>query len=258
LGVGTEALAAKAIGIRADTPVIGIGPGPTFPGTGAQGFAVEGIPAVLTLEQALQQIACPTTRLAGMPTVFLQLLLHRGEHRGFDDGGHRDVNPVWGRHIIVRRGPPWLQRSAPLRPQFGAQRPLPGLPEGRTAHIRRIFQYRPDHTPFPHEAACARPLARLHEPATDVADGQSLTADPLEDLVNHAGLIRDEVIACVAPTGMLADVAVAIGGATEHIDRPHPGRVEFAPSVAFDNLGPFILGHHPLHLEQQIIFRATP
>jgi hypothetical protein len=120
LGVGTEALTAKAIGIRADTPVIGIGPGPTFPCAGTQGFAVEGIPAVLTLEQALQQIAGPTTRLAGVPAVFLQLLLHRGEHRGLDDGGHRDVNPVWGRDIIVRCGPPWQQRSAPLRPQFGA------------------------------------------------------------------------------------------------------------------------------------------
>jgi hypothetical protein len=34
--------------------------------------------------------------------------------------------------------------------------------------------------------------------------------------------------------------------------------MEFAPAVAFENLGPFILGHHPLHLEQQIIFRAPP
>jgi hypothetical protein len=36
-GVGTEALAAKAIGIHADTPVIGLGPGPTLPCTGTQG-----------------------------------------------------------------------------------------------------------------------------------------------------------------------------------------------------------------------------
>jgi hypothetical protein len=258
LGVGTEAVAAKAIRIRADIAVIGLGPGPTFPCTGTQGFAVEGIPAVLTLTQALQQIACPTPGLAGMPAVFLHLLLHCGEHRGLDDGGHRDVHPVWGRDIIVRRSPPWLQRSAPLRPQFGAQRPLPGLPKGRAAHIRRIFQDCPDHTPLPSEAACARPFARLHEPATDVADRTSLTAAPREDLVDHTGLIRDEVIVCVAPTVMLGDGAVALWRATEHLDRPHPGRMEFAPSVAFNHLGPFVLGHHPWHLEPQSIFRATP
>jgi hypothetical protein len=50
LGVRTEAVAPKAIGIRADTPVIGIGPGTPFPGAGTQGFAVEGIATVLTLE----------------------------------------------------------------------------------------------------------------------------------------------------------------------------------------------------------------
>jgi len=101
LGVGTEALAAKAIGIRADTPGIRISPGPTFPGTGTQRLAVEGIAAVLTLEQALEQIACATLRLSGMTAVFLPLLLHRGEHLGLDNSGHGDVQPVWGRHIIV-------------------------------------------------------------------------------------------------------------------------------------------------------------
>ena len=62
----------------------------------------------------------------------------------------------------------------------------------------------------------------------------------------------------MAPTVMLVDVAVAVRRATEHIDRSLTGRVEFAPAMAFENLGPFVLGHHPLHLEQQIIFWALP
>jgi hypothetical protein len=102
------------------------------------------------------------------------------------------------------------------------------------------------------------PFARLHEPSTDVADGAPLAANPLEDLADHAGLIGDEVIARMAPAGMLVDVAVTIGRATEHVDQPHTGRVEFAPPVAVEDLGPFIFGHHPLHLEQQLIFRAVP
>jgi hypothetical protein len=40
----------------------------------------------------------------------------------------------------------------------------------------------------------------------------------------------------------------------------HPGtrRMQLAPAMAFDNLGAFILRHHPLALEQEIIFRAAP
>jgi len=33
--------------------------------------------------------------------------------------------------------------------------------------------------------------------------------------------------------------------------------MSFPATMAFDNLGPLILGPHPLHLEQQIIFRAA-
>src|SRR5262245_11328025 len=105
-----------------------------------------------------------------MATVFFQLLLHRGKHLGLDDGGHGDMNPVWRWYIIVRHGVSWLQRTPPLRPQFRAQRPLPGLSKGRTAHIRWIFQDGPDHTPFPHETAGARPFARLHHAAADLTD----------------------------------------------------------------------------------------
>jgi hypothetical protein len=56
---------------------------------------------MLALEQALQQIAGPTPRLAGMPAVFLQLLLHGSKDRGLHNGGDRKMNPVSGRDIIV-------------------------------------------------------------------------------------------------------------------------------------------------------------
>jgi hypothetical protein len=94
LGVGTEAVAAKAIRLRADTPVIRISPGPPFPGAGTQGGAVEGRATGLTLAYAWPEITCPTPRLAGMPAVFLPLLLHRGEPFGVDHGGHGNVPPV--------------------------------------------------------------------------------------------------------------------------------------------------------------------
>jgi hypothetical protein len=62
----------------------------------------------------------------------------------------------------------------------------------------------------------------------------------------------------VAPTVRLGDGAVAGRRATAHLDRSLTGRVECAPAVAGEKLGPCVRGHHPWHLEQQIIFWALP
>jgi hypothetical protein len=35
------------------------------------------------------------------------------------------------------------------------------------------------------------------------------------------------------------------------------GRMQFSSAVAFDTLGPLILGQHALHLEEEISFRAA-
>jgi hypothetical protein len=257
LGVGTETMAPKAIRIRADTAIIRIGARAAFAGTRTQGFAIEGIATVLTLQQALQQIAGAPLGLTRMATVFLQLLLHGGEHLGLDDGRHGDVNPVEGWHIIVRQSAAGLQRAAPLRPQFGAQGPLPGFPKGRTAHIRGIFQDGPDHTPFPHETAGARPFAGLHEASADLADREPVASHPRKDLAHHPRLLGKHVITRLAATVVLGNIAVAIRRAAEDIDGPCTGGVEFPPAVALDNLGSLIFGHHPLHLQQQIIFGAA-
>jgi retron-type reverse transcriptase len=256
--VGAEAVAAKAIGIGAETPGIRIGSGPPFPRAGTQGFAVEGRATVLTWAEALEQRACPALRLAGMTAVFLPLLLHDGKHLGFNNGGHCNMHPVCGRHIIVRHGPPWLQRSVPLWPEFWAQRALARLAESGAAHRGRIGPQRPDDPALPHGAPCPRPFARLHEPTTDFADGEPLAANPRKDLADDAGFVGDEVIARLAPAVMLTDRAIAIRRATEHIDRPGPGGMEFAPAVALKDLGPFVCGHPPLHLEAQIVFWAAP
>ena len=94
-------MATEAIGIGADTAVVGIGPGSPFPSAGTEGLAVEGIATLRTLQQALQQLAGSPLGLTGMATVFLQLLLHCSEDLGRDDGRHGNVQPVGGRHIIV-------------------------------------------------------------------------------------------------------------------------------------------------------------
>ena len=79
----------------------------------------------------------------------------------------------------------------------------------------------------------------------------------VKDLADHAGFIRDNLIASLPAPLMLGDIAVAIGRPAQHIDRAGSGRVALAPAMAFDNLGALILGHHALHLQQQVVFRAA-
>ena len=56
LGILTDTLAAKAVGIGSEAAVIGVRPGSALAGTGAEALPIEGIATVLTLHQALQQI----------------------------------------------------------------------------------------------------------------------------------------------------------------------------------------------------------
>ena len=58
-----------------------------------------------------------------------------------------------------------------------------------------------------------------------------------------------------APLG-LADVAVAVRGPADGADPAGAGRMELPTADTFQDLGPLVLGHHPLHLEQQVVLRG--
>ena len=163
--------------------------------------------------------------------------------------------PVLRRDIAAetaRRGCMGRLRWARSRGRRGSWRVLPNA---AVPMIGRMLQDAPDHTPIPYGPARARHLARLGEPPTDLANRQAVAADPGKDLADHAGFVGDDFIAGLAPPSF-SDIAVAIGRAAEHIDRTKPGGMALATPVPLDDLGPFILRHHPLHLEQQIIFWA--
>ncbi len=83
-------------------------------------------------------------------------------------------------------------------------------------------------------------------------------SDPVKDLADHAGFVREDLIAGLPTPLVLGHIAVPIGGAAEHVHRPDPGRMALATPVTLDDLGPLILGNHPLHLQQQVVFRALP
>ncbi len=66
----------------------------------------------------------------------------------------------------------------------------------------------------------ARPgaLPRLGEAPTNFPNRQAIAADPGQDLADHLGFVRDQLIACLSPAGLLRHIAIAIGRTAEHID----------------------------------------
>jgi len=97
----------------------------------------------------------------------------------------------------------------------------------------------------------------MRETPTHLANAQTIAPNPVKYLVHHAGFVRHHLIAGLASPHMLVDVAVAIGRSAAHMHHTGARGMSFPATMAFDNLGPLILGPHPLHVEQQIIFRAA-
>src|SRR2546425_11658999 len=138
-----------------------------------------------------------------MTAVLLHLVLDGGKQRGVDQGRDGDGKPLGGRHIIVGGRATRLLWTAPLGPQARTEGALTRFPKRRGALIGGIVQDAPDHTPLPHRAPGARTLARLSETATHLANRQTVSADPVEDLADHACFVREHLIAGLATSSML-------------------------------------------------------
>src|SRR5262249_59449899 len=81
-------------------------------------------------------------------------------------------------------------------------------------------------------------------------------AYPGKDLAAHAGFVRDDLIAGLPTPFVLGHIAVPIGGPAEPMHHANPRGMALATPMALDDLGSLILGNHPLHLQEQVIFRA--
>src|SRR5262249_9382021 len=110
-----------------------------------------------------------------------------------------------------------------------------------------------------HHAGSPPPLAlggrdaRLAQAPADFADGAALLADPAEDLPHHGRLFFDDPVRRFAVAALPpADVAVAVGGATQDIGRAPPGGVQLAAAAALPDLCALVLGDHSLDLRQQV------
>lgn len=62
-----------------------------------------------------------------------------------------------------------------------------------------------------------------------------------------------QVVLCTSDSIGGRDVPIAVRRCAEHVHIALAGGVELAAPAPLDDLGPFVLGHHPLHLKQQMV-----
>src|SRR3954465_6214085 len=91
--------------------------------------------------------------------------------------------------------------------------------------------------------------------AAGVAAADALAADPRKDPSHDPSLVLQDLVAGHTASVSLADIAVAIGRARQHADRALSCGVALAAPAALQDLGPLVLGHHALDLQQQIVLR---
>src|SRR3954465_10624336 len=157
-----------------------------------------------------------------------------------------------------------LFAAAAHRAQPGRHGPDPGLAEGRRSRIGGVPEDAPHGRPIPGRLAAAGPDALLLETPAGLADADALAADPRKDPSHDPSLVLQDLVAGHTASVSLADIAVAIGRARQHADRALAcgvacGVALAAPAALQDlgplDLGPLVLGHHALDLQQQIVLR---
>ncbi len=91
----------------------------------------------------------------------------------------------------------------------------------------------------------------------DLGQRHALLPDPGEDLLHHSGLLPHDLVARLAAALLDGDVTVTIRRPAQHVDAAPPRCVQFAPAAALADFGTLVLGHDPLDLQQQVVFRTV-
>ena len=96
-------------------------------------------------------------------------------------------------------------------------------------------------------------ILSARQPAGQPADGHLVLAVAAEHLAHDLGFVFDDLVAGLGDVAA-TDVAVAVGGAAENVDHTGPSPKSLAAPGPFDDQGPLVLGHHPLELQQHLVF----
>src|SRR5215212_9263193 len=254
LRVCAQALAAEAVSITAAAAIIGVGPPLALGRTQADSFAVIGVAALPAHDEPLQEVTLATGVLPVAAPVLRQLLAGRLEQLRIDQRRDRDADPLARLHVVDPLGPAGLFAASAHRAQPGRHRSDPGLAEGRRSSIGGVPEDAPHGRPIPGRLAAPGLDTLAQETPTYLADADAVAADPRKDPPHDPSLVLQDLVAG-HPALALADIAITIGRARQHADRALARGVALAAPAALQDLGPLVLGHHALDLQQQIVLR---
>ena len=129
-----------------------------------------------------------------------------------------------------------------------------GLLKAGRSLIGRVAEHPPDRAALPLSLPRSRRDAAVRKPARDGANRRRLFGVAVKHLPHDRGLRLEDLIARRLPI-RLADVAIPVRRARQHIHHAAAGAVPFAPSRAFADLRFLVLGNHALELHQEDLFR---
>jgi hypothetical protein len=118
------------------------------------------------------------------------------------------------------------------------------LPKDRFTFVRGVGQQLTNRERMPDFVLGARG-SLPPQPAPDFSQRQTITAHPFKNLPDNAGLFENHLVLGLTAARVLGDVAITVGGATQHIDRATARRVRFTAPAAFPDLGPLIRRSFP-------------
>src|SRR5712691_10203286 len=254
----TDPLAAKAVRVCAQAAVRGVRARLACPRPRPEALPLAGLATVVAWEPALPPRQGAPARLAGRALMLLQRFLDRRASLGLSERRDRDRAPVLRRDSARGHGTARRHRTVTLGAPPGPPGLLTRLAKRRGPLRGRLLHHAPPPTPIPHGLARAGHLARLGQPAPDLPTRQAVASDPVQDLADHAGFVRDERRAGRPAPRVRGHSMVPIGGAAAHVHRTDAGRLALATPRTLDARGPLVLGTHPLPLQPPVVFRALP
>ncbi len=253
LAILAETLAAESIPISTSAAIIRMLNCITVRQTVSRAEAVKGVAAVPADQQSLQQPARPPPGLPLAIAVLLQLLGRRIKQFLTDEGRNGDGNaPLLS--IVDRIRPARLLGLSTGWSQSWPARTHLGPAELGRALVSRMPQHVEDRPAVPVLVAGLRSNALGPQATTHLAQSEPITADPIENLSNDAGLLKYDIEASDTTTVRFADVSIPIRCRCESTDATLLRRVKLATATALQEFRTLVLGDHALHLEQQLIF----
>lgn len=128
------------------------------------------------------------------------------------------------------------------------------MPKSVAPLVCLVLEHAPDGPAEPVLQARLRPGPLLLQAAADLRQRAPLQAHPAEHLLDDRGLLGVDLPPRLAASLGLVDVTVAVRGPADGADPAGVGRMELPATDPFEDLGTLVLGHHPLHLQQQMVF----